>query len=129
MACFFFWGAVNLVPMFITLSRILAIMSLVTLWPASSAFAGEPVKKIRIDQENLSKLSLADQDRVLCIAERLEAIAEMDRSMLNRDERKALRQETRALKHEADAFNRSGTVLYISATTIIIILLIILIVS
>ena len=34
------------------------------------AFAGEPDNKVHIDQENLAKLSTADQDRVLCIADK-----------------------------------------------------------
>ncbi len=115
--------------MLITRPRMLATLLLLATWPASFAFGDEPAKKIRIDQENLSKLSPADQERVLCIAERLEAITEVDRSKLTREERKDLRQETRALKQEAEAFNRSGTVLYISAGTLIIILLIILILA
>jgi hypothetical protein len=116
-------------PMFITRSRILTSIFLLALWPASFAFAGEPAKKIRVDQENLAKLSPADQDRVLCIAERLENIAEMDRSTLSDEERKALRTETRELKREADLFNRDGTVIYFSAGTLIIILLLILILT
>lgn len=110
-------------------SRILAIALLFSPVSAPMAFAGEPASKIHIDQENLAKLSLADQDRVLCIAERLETITAMDRSTITREERKALREETRELKREADLFNRDGTVIYFSAGTIIIILLLILILT
>ena len=115
--------------MFISFPNVLSFtLGLLTL---SSSFSADhaPAKKIRIDQENLSKLSLADQDRVLCIAERLETISTMDRSALSREARKALRIETRELKHEADAFNGSGTVIYISAATIIIILLVIILLT
>lgn len=110
-------------------SRFLALTLLLATVPVSFAGDGAPEKKIRINQENLSKLAPADQDRVLCIAERLETIADMDKSSLSREERKALRAETRELKNEADLFNRDGTVLYISAGTVIIILLIILILT
>lgn len=89
---------------------------------------GEP---IRVDRENLAKLSATDQARVLEIVDRLESITEMDRSELTRPERKCLREETRELRREATAFNNQGggTVVYISAGTIIIILLIILILT
>lgn len=93
-----------------------------------TASASEP-KSIRIDQENLARLSPADQARVLAIADRLETITAMDRSALSRDERNCLREETRELKRDASAFNRDGTVIYISAGTLIIILLIILILT
>ncbi len=96
---------------------------------AQGAHATGPDKPIRINQENLAKLSPADQERVLEIVQRLEAIASVDRSMLTNEERKALRSETRDLRHEAAAFNRGGSVIIISATTLIIILLIILIVT
>lgn len=110
-------------------SRILALTLLLATAPVSFAGDGASDNKIRINQEKLSKLSPADQDRVLCIAERLETIADMDKSSLSREERKALRAETRELKNEADLFNRDGQVLYISAGTLIIILLIILILT
>jgi hypothetical protein len=112
-----------------TRSRVLALCLLLATVPVSFAGDDAPEKKIRINQENLSKLAPADQDRVLCIAERLETIAETDKSSLSREERKALRAETRELKNEADLFNRDGQVLYISAGTLIIILLIILILT
>jgi hypothetical protein len=113
----------------ITRSGILVIVLLFTTVSAPLAFAGEPASKIHIDQDNLAKLSPADQDRVLCIAERLETITAMDRSALSREERKALRMETRELKREAELFNRDGTVIYFSAGTLIIILLLILILT
>ncbi len=96
-----------------------------------AARATEPEKPIRINYENLAKLSPADQERALEVACRLETISTMDGSMLTRAERKALRVETRELKRDVAVLNKSagGTVLYISATTIIIILLIILIVT
>lgn len=109
--------------------RNLAVTLMLTAGSAQFVLAGEPANKIHIDQDNLAKLSPADQERVLCIAERLEAIAATDRSTLTREERKALRIETRELKREADVFNRDGTVLYISAGTLIIILLLILILT
>jgi hypothetical protein len=115
--------------MYITRSRILAIALLFATVSTPLSFAGEPAKNIRIDQENLAKLSTADQDRVLCIAERLETITAMDRSSLTREERKALRIEARELKREADLFNRDGQVIYISAGTLIIVLLLILILT
>lgn len=97
---------------------------------AQGALASDP-ERIRIDRENLAKLSPADQARVLAIADRLETITAMDRSDLTRAERKDLRNETRALRSEANAFNRSGsgTVIYISAGTLIIILLLIIILA
>ncbi len=113
----------------ITRSRILAVALLFAPVSAPLAFAGEPDNKVHIDQENLAKLSTADQDRVLCIAERIETITAMDRSTLTGEERKALRKETRELKREADLFNRDGTVIYFSAGTLIIILLLILILT
>ncbi len=112
-----------------TRSRILALTLLLATGPVSFAGDGAPEKKIRINQENFSRLAPADQERVLCIAERLETIADMDKSSLGREERKALRAETRELKKEADLFNRDGQVIYISAGTLIIILLIILILT
>ena len=92
------------------------------------ATAGEP-KKITIDQEQLVKLPLADQQRVLYIVDRLETIADMDRSEMTRTERKALRNEVRTLKSETDAINRAsgGTVVYISGAGLIIILLLLII--
>jgi len=92
------------------------------------AKASEP-KKINVDQEQLVKLPLADQQRVLYIVDRLETIADMDRSELTRTERKALRNEVRSLKSETDAFNRAagGTVVYISGAGLIIILLLLII--
>ncbi len=96
-----------------------------------AARATEPEKRIRIDQENLAKLSPADQVRALEVAARLESIATTERSTLTRDERQALRMETRDLKREVNALNErgSGTVIYISAATIIIILLIIILIT
>lgn len=110
-------------------SRILAISLLLATAPVPFAMASEARPKIRVDLENLAKLSPADQQRVLAIADRLEAITTMDRSALTSSERKALRSETRQLKDQAREFNRHGEVLYISAGTIIIILLIILILT
>jgi hypothetical protein len=109
--------------------RILAVTMVLATGSAQCVLAGEPANKIHIDQDNLAKLSPADQERVLCIVERLETITAMDRSTLTREERKALRIETRELKREADLFNRDGTVVYISAGTLIIILLLILILT
>ena len=96
-----------------------------------AARATEPEKPVRIDQENLAKLSPADQMRALEVAGRLEAIASLDRSALTPAERKALRMETRELKREVSALNKagSGTVIYISAATVIIILLVLLLVT
>src|SRR6185295_8561345 len=84
-------------------------------------------KKVRIDREQLSKLSPADQERALLIADRLETIGTIDRSALSSDERKALRREGRDLKREVEALNATagGTVIYISTGLIIIILLLI----
>ncbi len=110
-------------------SRILAFSFLLALAPMTIAVAGEPGKKIMVNQENLAKLSPADQERVLAIADRLETITTMDRSELTAAERKALRTEARELKDEAREFNRGGEVIYISAGTIIIILLLILILT
>lgn len=95
---------------------------------AMPAKAGEP-RKITVDQEELAKLSTADQERVLHIVDRLETIADMDRSEMTRVERRALRDEVRTLKGEADAYNRasSGTVVYISGAGLIIILLLLII--
>ena len=110
-------------------SKILSLIFCLAFVPATFAADNAPAEKIRIDQNNLAKLSLADQDRVLCIAERLETITTMDRSELTRVERKALRVETRELKREADMFNGNGTVIYISSATIIIILLVIILLT
>ena len=106
----------------------IVFLSLCFVLFANDAHAAKP-KCIRIDHENLAKLNPSDQARVLAIADRLETISALDRSALSRDERRALRSETRDLKREADAFNRGGTVIYISAGTLIIILLIILILT
>lgn len=110
-------------------SRLVAFSFLLATVPVQFAMAGEPTAKIVVNQENLAKLSPADQVRVLAIADRLEAITTMDRSALTSSERKALRSETRQLKDQAREFNQHGEVLYISAGTIIIILLIILILT
>lgn len=110
-------------------SSLLAASFFLAMLPATYASDGAPRKKVLINQENLAKLSPADQDRALCIAERLETIANTDRSSLTSDERKALRAEARGLKQEADLFNRDGTVIYFSAGTLIIILLLILILT
>ncbi len=105
------------------------IVLLVLFGTAPRASATEDPKPIRVDQENLAKLSPADQARVLAIVDRLETITAMDRSELTRAERKDLRHETRELREEAKAFNSraGGTVIYISASTLIIILLLIII--
>ncbi len=113
---------------FTHIQRILFFTLLFGLF-AQGASASDPDKPIRINQENLAKLSAEDQARVLEIACRLETIADVDRSTLTSEERKALRTETRALRQEAAEFNRGGSVIIISATTLIIILLIILIVT
>lgn len=110
-------------PSFLAASFILAML------PATYAADTSPREKVYVNMENLARLSAADQDRVLCIAERLETIANTDRSTLTREERKALRAETRELKQQADLFNRDGTVIYFSAGTLIIILLLILILT
>lgn len=69
----------------------------------------------------------ADQQRVLYIADRLEAISNMDRSDLTREDRKALREEVNGLKNEASTYNADGggTVIHISSGLLIIILLLI----
>lgn len=112
------------------LHRILIIMLCLGSF-THAALATEPEDPVRINYENLAKLSPADQERALEVACRLETISTMDRSTLTRAERKALRVETRELKREVTVLNKSGggTVLYISASTIIIILLIILLVT
>lgn len=114
-----------------TLKRLLrtVVLTLCIIPTARTAQAVDPTGPIRINQENLAKLSPAEQARVLAIADRLEAITEMDRTQLTREERSALRTETRQLKGEAAAFNDRGPVLYISAVTLLIILLIVLIVT
>ncbi len=106
------------------------VLTLCIIPTARTAQSVDPTGPIRINQENLAKLSPAEQARVLAIADRLEAITEMDRTQLNRDERSALRTETRQpKKREAAAFNDRGPVLYISAVTLLIILPIVLIVT
>jgi hypothetical protein len=110
-------------------SRLVAFSFVLAAAPVQFAVAGEPTPKIVVNQENLAKLSPADQERVLVIADRLETITTMDRSELTSSERKALRTEARQLKEEAREFNRGGEVIYISAGTIIIILLLILILT
>ena len=114
-----------------TLKRLLrtVVLTLCIIPTARTAQAVDPTGPIRINQENLAKLSPAEQARVLAIADRLEAITEMDRTQLTREERSGLRTETRQLKREAPAFNDRGPVLYISAVTLLIILLIVLIVT
>lgn len=104
-------------------------IAIIGLLPAR-ALAATP-RHVTVDQTNLAKLSPADQQRVLCIADRLEEITTIDRSALSSDERKDLRAEVKTLRHEANVYNRAGggTVIYISAGTIIIILLIILILT
>ena len=47
-------------------------------------------KKVTVDQNNLSKLPPADQERVLAIADRMESITAIDRGTLTKDERAAL---------------------------------------
>lgn len=105
------------------------LVLLICLTPFAKQVNASDGDPIRINQENLAKLSPADQARVLTIVDRLETITAMDRSDLTRAERGSLRQETRELRNEARAYNRGGTVVYISAGTIIIILLIILILA
>jgi hypothetical protein len=110
-------------------SRLFAFSLLLAAAPVPFAMAGEPSGKIVVNQENLAKLSPADQECVLAIAERLETITTMDRSSLTAAERKALRNEARQLKEQAREFNRGGEVIYISAGTIIIILLLIILLT
>jgi len=100
-----------------------------TLLCTTPARATSP-RKVTIDQQNLMKLALADQQRVLCIADRLEEITAMDRSTMGRMERKALRSELSALKGEADGYNRAGggNVVYISGAGLIIIILLLIII-
>lgn len=108
----------------------LFITSMLAL-PAIGARAAGPERKVTVDQENLMKLCPEDQQRVLYIADRLEAITRMDRSGLSREERKAVREETRELKHEAAVYDHraGGTVIYISGAGLLIILIIILILT
>lgn len=99
--------------------------------PSMSASAERPERNVTVDQERLARLSVADQERVCCIAERLEEITDMDRSALDRADRKALRAETRSLKAEATAYNHraGGTVIYISGAGLLILLIIILLLT
>ena len=108
--------------------KLLALATCATLLSSAPALAASP-KKVTIDQQNLLKLAPADQQRVLCIADRLDEITAMDRSNMARVDRKALRSELSALKSEADAYNHAGhgTVVYISTAGIIIIVLLLII--
>ncbi len=105
---------------------ILALAITATSVVATPATAAGP-RKVTVDQERLARLPAADQERVLYIADRLEAISNIDRSDLTRQEREALREEVKGLKNEANAYNADGggTVIYISSGLIIIILLLI----
>lgn len=108
----------------------LVVTSMMAL-PAIGAHAAGPERKVTVDQDNLMKLCPEDQQRVLCIADRLEEITNMDRSGLSRHDRKAVREETRELKREAADYDRraGGTVIYISGAGLLIILIIILILT
>ncbi len=108
--------------------KLIALATCSTLLFAMPVTAAAP-KKVTIDHQNLLKLAPADQQRVLCIADRLDEITAMDRSSMERVDRKALRSELRALKNEADAYNRDGggTVIYFSSAAIIIIIILLII--
>ena len=98
-------------------------LAFTTLFSSATNASDRP----RIDPERFAQLDPASQQRVLFIADRLEAIAGMDRSELSAMERKELRSEVRELRREAQAINAAagGTVLYISTGLLVIILLLI----
>lgn len=105
---------------------ILALAITATSLVGTPAMAAGP-KKVTVDQERLALLPPADQQRVLCIADRLDAISNIDRGDLTQQERKALREEVKGLKNEVSTYNAAGgaTVIYISSGLLIIILLLI----
>lgn len=105
---------------------ILALAITATSVLGTPATAAGP-RKVTIDRERLALLPAADQQRVLYIADRLEAISNMDRGDLTREDRKALREEVNGLKNEASTYNADGggTVIHISSGLLIIILLLI----
>lgn len=97
------------------------------LAPHASASA-LPDREVRIDQERLEKLPLADQQRVLEIKDRLEAIIATDRSELDKAGRQELRGEWKELKGEMKEYNSNGSVVYISTGALIIIILLLIII-
>lgn len=107
---------------------ILLALPLVLSAAFTPAMAASP-RKVVVDQERLATLPVADQQRVLCIAERLETITALDRNTLTRADRKALRTEVNSLRTEANAYNRAagGSVIIISSAGLIIILLLLII--
>lgn len=106
---------------------VLASALLLSAIPAVAAPENKE-RQVRVDQENLAKLPLEDQQRVLYIADRLETIAHMDRSAMSRTERRAIRAELKGLKQEAEHYNRGGTTIYLSTGAIIIIILLLIII-
>ena len=111
-----------------TARTILLSLAIATMGVSQSAVAASP-KKVTVDQERLALLPLADQQRVLCIADRLEAITNTDRTDLTRQERKALRSELNGLKTEVSSYNEAagGAVVYISGLSIILIIILLII--
>ena len=86
-----------------------------------------PKRVASIDQEKLRELSVADQERVICIVDRMNEIANIDRNALSKSDRKALREEMRTLKNEAAQYE--GYVIYVSIGALILILLLILLLA
>ncbi|MBP6575247.1 MAG: hypothetical protein KA230_12410 [Flavobacteriales bacterium] len=105
---------------------VLASASLLITAPASAA-APRQGREVRINTENLVKLSPEDQERVLEIKSRLEVLMATDRSSITTEQRGELRTEWNGLKREMEQFNQNGNVIYISTAGLIIIILLLII--
>ncbi len=106
----------------------LRFAALIACIHSASTLQASASREVIVDQAVLSSLPSQEQARVLDLQCRLETLLATDRSTLGREERRALRTDYRAMKQEMNAFNREGTVIYLSSAAIIIIVLLLILI-